>query len=206
MSAVTRVLNTVEVLEAILLEADVKNVLLAQRVCTSWKATIGDSIMLQEKLWIRPTAFRTESQKTNPMPSQKESQNAPLLLNPLLFRGCAAVYSLSSTSCQYFDFCLNGHVLCTVLVYSSGKFWVRFYDNDKIKSLLPPGSWQRMLIANHMRESLNVDVMRFQGSGGLWSCEEFNVPGAATMGMLVERVVELLARTGEERGDMPRGR
>ncbi|KAF2162763.1 hypothetical protein M409DRAFT_58157 [Zasmidium cellare ATCC 36951] len=190
MSAVTHVLNTVELLEAILLEADMKTVLLAQRVSTSWKATIGDSIMLQEKLWFRPTAVRDKSQDTNSMPGQEESQNDPFLLNPLLF---PAAYGLSYTSCQHFEFSQNGHVLCRVLVYSSGKFWVRFYD-DNIKNLLPPGSWQRMLVANHMQESLNVDVMMFKRSGDLWSCEEFQVPGPATMGMLVERVKEVLEK------------
>ena len=49
-----RVFNTVELIEAVLLELPLKDVLLAQRVCKTWQAAIAASSPLQRALCLRP--------------------------------------------------------------------------------------------------------------------------------------------------------
>ncbi|KAF2211375.1 hypothetical protein CERZMDRAFT_85541 [Cercospora zeae-maydis SCOH1-5] len=58
-TAMDRVFNTVELLEAILVNLDLKTVLMTQRVHRTWKCTIQSSPRLQEKLFLRPTSVNT---------------------------------------------------------------------------------------------------------------------------------------------------
>jgi hypothetical protein len=49
------VLNTEELLEAILLHLSGRDILVnAQRVCKKWKQVISDSPAIQTELWLRP--------------------------------------------------------------------------------------------------------------------------------------------------------
>lgn len=53
-SAVKRVFRTTELLEAILLELQVRDVLLAQRTATVWKRVVSGSKKLQQMLYFTP--------------------------------------------------------------------------------------------------------------------------------------------------------
>lgn len=60
-------LNTAEILEALLLQADPKTVLLARRVCVKWNDLISNSPSIQQHLFFRPIPGTT-----------------PVVLNPIL--------------------------------------------------------------------------------------------------------------------------
>ncbi|KXT01652.1 hypothetical protein AC578_2763 [Pseudocercospora eumusae] len=60
--ATSKVYDTVELLESILLELPIRDVLLAQRVAKSWQQTISGSIKLQRSLFFKPMAVLTASQ------------------------------------------------------------------------------------------------------------------------------------------------
>ena len=53
-TASTKVLNTVELLELVLLELPVRDLLLVQRVCCTWHSTIENSRLLQQALFFKP--------------------------------------------------------------------------------------------------------------------------------------------------------
>ncbi|KXT18811.1 hypothetical protein AC579_8220 [Pseudocercospora musae] len=53
-SAAHAALNTVELLEAILLNLDTRTLLLSQRTCKTWQKVIAASILLQKALFLRP--------------------------------------------------------------------------------------------------------------------------------------------------------
>ncbi|PPJ53873.1 hypothetical protein CBER1_03264 [Cercospora berteroae] len=55
MSATAQVLDTIELLETILLDLPIGDALRAEQVCKLWHATIAGSIKLQRALFLRPT-------------------------------------------------------------------------------------------------------------------------------------------------------
>ncbi|WPB06947.1 uncharacterized protein RHO25_011607 [Cercospora beticola] len=65
MSATAQVLNTIELLETILLDLPIGDALKAQQVCKLWQATIAGSIKLQRALFLRPmlASFSQHSDK-----------------------------------------------------------------------------------------------------------------------------------------------
>ena len=62
-----RVLNTAELLEAILLQMDLRTLLLSQRVSKTFQTSIAGSPKLQHKLFFRPTKDVVNRQAINPL-------------------------------------------------------------------------------------------------------------------------------------------
>ncbi|KAK4494889.1 hypothetical protein PRZ48_014245 [Zasmidium cellare] len=183
-SAATRALNTVELLEAILLDdgVDMKTLLLSQRVSTTWKNIIKESIKLQEKLWFRRT--------------HKKSQKKGYLLNPLLFHHHDVVWRFPNGTAHELHFSRQKTVFCKVFGYFSGACEVRFWDNGVLDHL-PSGSWQHMVITQHRRKRLDVEIVGYDDNGRA-SLKSFSFRATATIGLLVERVKEALKSPFEE--------
>lgn len=61
----TKVFNTVEILETILLQLPIRDVLLDQRVSRSWRAVIAGSISIQRALFLRPMKRSCNTRKSD---------------------------------------------------------------------------------------------------------------------------------------------
>lgn len=113
-------LEIVELLEQILLHLPMRDVLLAQRVCTRWRSVIIHSNRLQRALYFVPS----------PIPS---GSCPPLVHNPLIASAFAAYFSFPTANYRkpYNTY---------VILKSTEKPW-----EDSVKR--KDASWRRMLIA-----------------------------------------------------------
>ncbi|KAK3653643.1 hypothetical protein LTR56_004498 [Elasticomyces elasticus] len=93
--ASARVLDTTELLEAILIRVNVRTALSSQRVCRKWRDVIGGSVTLQKKLFIR-TATLAEALELADLGGERgrivytaaeqgDSSSPTGVINPLLF-------------------------------------------------------------------------------------------------------------------------
>jgi len=73
-----RVLETPELLEAILLHLPLRSIVLAQRVCVFFRSTISASPLLQQALFLMPT-LSTSPSKPRPNPLLRHSPDARFL-------------------------------------------------------------------------------------------------------------------------------
>lgn len=155
LSATRKALDTIEILEAILLQLPPQNILINQRVCTTWRDLIQTSPDLQCALFYR---YSTKS--------DKRSNLAPTL-NPLLerlFDGHYEIILLSRDDVRQYIYQLHDRLRCKhafhIFVYQwsnsnldfrtlEGRPWtVNPYERsvlDETKKLsdcsqLPPGS------------------------------------------------------------------
>ncbi|KAK5121724.1 hypothetical protein LTR85_004599 [Meristemomyces frigidus] len=167
-SPMERVLNTAELLEAILLCLDTKTLLLSQRTCKSFLDTIAGSTKLQRALFFQlDTTDINASHRTNPLLRHHRD------LLPL---------HTSAPELIPMQLAING-VRTTVDINGF----------NRGRSSAVDASWKRMYLHSAPSRGIRVVCRPHANPGNGWSTEG---DGTLTLGDLVLDFVELCRRKG----------
>ncbi|KAK4498464.1 hypothetical protein PRZ48_011122 [Zasmidium cellare] len=160
MAAAAQVLDTVELLEMIILELPIRDVFTDQRVSRHWRSTIVESVKLQQALFLKPSTL-VESEITSKM----------------------VTFSLDSSCVDILAAPGRKTVFPSVLL-------IRAYRGlfSNIKEIAgdsamgnPEASWRKMLICQPPMERMAFLTSYGDTAPGLRKDEDLDLPGVETM-------------------------
>ncbi|KAK5683529.1 hypothetical protein LTS10_005062 [Elasticomyces elasticus] len=140
-NAGTRLTQTYELLQEILLMLPMEDVLLAQRVNKPFRSTITNSLPLQQKLFLAPLPAQPERPPIN-----------PLLLKPSVLLRLPLFYCHQTKELKFFDGHERAHleVRGPVVTWEDSEGWSlqwRMTPGPHLEqAVLGPGSWEKMLV------------------------------------------------------------
>ena len=148
MTAPAKVFSTFELLESILFVLSTKDLLFAQKVCKQWQAIIGNSVKLQQALFLKPLPGGALSYE------QAQKNYGKVVKNPLLE--------------PFFDFISN------LEIEGYGRVAEMLADSDYVSSswLAPHASWRKMLPTQPATKSIFSVHVFISREEETWSWEE----------------------------------
>ncbi|KAK4952598.1 hypothetical protein LTR10_009404 [Elasticomyces elasticus] len=178
-NAGTRLTQTYELLQEILLMLPMEDVLLAQRVNKTFISTITNSTPLQQKLFLTP------------LPAQPERPPIkPLLLKPSVLLRLPLFYCHQTKELKFFDGRERAHleVRGPVVTWEDSEGWSlqwRMTPGPHLEqAVLGPGSWEKMLV---VQPGCRVECWV---CGGLQMLGRMELGAGLRMGEIIQALVK----------------
>ncbi|KAK5729666.1 hypothetical protein LTR17_011743 [Elasticomyces elasticus] len=178
-NAGTRLTQTYELLQEILLMLPMEDVLLAQRVNKTFRSTITNSMPLQQKLFLAPLPAQPERPPIN-----------PLLLKPSVLLRLPLFYCHQTKELKFFDGHERVHleVRGPVVTWEDSEGWSlqwRMTPGPHLEqAVLSPGSWENMLV---VQSGCRIDC---------WVCGKLQMLGRMELGagLRMREVIQALVK------------
>lgn len=206
-TAATKVFDTAELLEAVLLQLPPRDLLLTQRVNTAFKASIDRSVHIQRKLFFKPNEVRPDDETglvtVNPFLLRvidfvkcdpETCDCCPLLWEEGLIYIYEKIFSLDGKRGYVVDEDLMDDKYSGEIIDLEADSSIRIYGGHTArKSEIPHGSWRKMLVSDPPTCRFSVFSHTDRSLGDI-------IPG--NMGELVDFIYGELRKRAEERGEL----